>query len=91
MQKGLEILVKGKVQGVWFRASAQKEAKALSLTGWVQNESDGSVRLQAYGAEADLALMAAWCHSGPVHAKVDKVIITDVPYRLYEDFIIRRR
>jgi acylphosphatase len=91
MEKGLEIQVIGKVQGVWFRASVQREAKTLGLTGWVQNEPDGSVRLQAHGAETDLRALAEWCHRGPAHAIVEKVVVSDIPCNICEDFVIRRR
>ena len=90
MQKGLDIQVIGKVQGVWFRASVQREARTLGLTGWVENEPDGSVRLKAYGAEAALAVLTDWCHQGPVHAQVEKVVVLDAPFKVCEDFVIKR-
>ena len=49
--KHLSIRVTGKVQGVFFRASTREEAQRLGLCGWVRNEADGSVRIEAEGDE----------------------------------------
>lgn len=50
----LELVVRGRVQGVYFRASTRDEARRLGLTGWVRNEPDGSVRVLAEGPRAAL-------------------------------------
>jgi acylphosphatase len=90
MNKGLEIRITGQVQGVWFRGSAQKEANALGLTGWVQNEPDGSVRLQIFGQESLLEKFKEWCRSGPTHANVKSIEVLELPFTLYTGFDIRR-
>jgi len=69
----VEIHIKGKVQGVYFRASTQLKARDLGLVGFVENQLDGSVFIQAEGALKDLEELLLWCHRGPEHARVDEV------------------
>lgn len=74
MQTGrLEIVVSGRVQGVWFRASTRDEARRLGLTGWVRNLPDGRVQAIFEGGEDRLRLMLDWCRVGPAGARVDQV------------------
>ena len=54
MQKHIECLIKGRVQGVMFRDFAQRNARKRGVVGWVKNELDGSVSLVAEGDEATL-------------------------------------
>ena len=65
--------ISGKVQGVWYRKSTQVQAQALGLTGWVQNEPDGSVTCVVEGPEADVETLVMWCHQGPPNAQVSGV------------------
>jgi len=67
------IQVRGRVQGVYFRASTQEQAQALGVVGWVRNTPDGGVELEVEGAPAAVAELFAWCHRGPPHARVDSV------------------
>lgn len=90
MMTGLELLILGQVQGVWYRASAQIEAKKLGLTGWVQNERDGSVRIHVFGSEEKLASFKQWCWEGSRHSVVEEVIFKAIPYQAMSDFSIRR-
>lgn len=78
--KQIHIRVYGRVQGVFFRASAQREAKRLGLTGWVRNRNDQSVELVAEGEETGIKDLIAWAQSGPSAARVDKV---DVRWRSF--------
>jgi len=73
MQKHYTIQVFGKVQGVYFRASTQAEAQRLGLNGFVRNEADGSVYIEAEGAEEQLHQLVEWCHEGPSRARVERV------------------
>jgi acylphosphatase len=70
--KRLVIVVSGRVQGVWFRASAREEALRLGLRGWVRNLPDGRVEAVVEGEEQALRQMLAWCRSGPPGARVDQ-------------------
>ena len=78
--KRLQIIVRGRVQGVFFRASTQREARRLGLTGWVMNRRDGSVEVVAEGDEGLLRELLAYCQRGPSAARVEKV---DVRWRKY--------
>ena len=49
-----DIIFSGRVQGVWFRATAQEVARGFDVTGWVRNEPDGSVRCLVEGEEGEL-------------------------------------
>ncbi|MBU2985428.1 acylphosphatase [Saccharophagus degradans] len=80
--------VEGKVQGVYFRASTQREAQALGLTGWVCNCEDGAVELVATGTAQQHAKLAAWLACGPAMARVDRVIQTDEPLVRFDGFDI---
>ena len=67
----LEVVVRGRVQGVAFRWYTQREARRLGLTGWVRNRPDGSVRLLAEGPRAALYLLWEWTARGPDRARID--------------------
>jgi acylphosphatase len=69
----LHAIVRGRVQGVSFRAATQQEAQRLTLTGWVRNRPDGSVEVLAEGPRAPLEQLAAWLHHGPPAAAVSEV------------------
>jgi acylphosphatase len=58
------VLVTGIVQGVFFRAEAQKTAKENNVTGWVKNLDDGSVEAVFEGAKQDVDKLVEWCHQG---------------------------
>jgi acylphosphatase len=75
MIKRIEATVYGRVQGVSFRYYTQKEAILHNLTGWVANDSDGSVRVVAEGSEEVLKKMIDYLHIGSPAATVDKVSI----------------
>lgn len=76
MKKGrLEVRIGGRVQGVWFRASARDQARRLGLTGWVRNLPDGRVEAVFEGGEDRLQAMLEWCRVGPPGARVDDVEI----------------
>ena len=64
------IVVIGRVQGVFYRQSTKYEAQRLGLSGWVCNQSDGSVALEAIGARPVVEKLIKWCHSGPPSAQV---------------------
>jgi len=71
------ILVKGKVQGVWFRAWMVEQATELGLDGWVRNRIDGSVEAVACGPAAQVDELIARCHRGSPPSRVDRVIVAD--------------
>lgn len=68
-----DIIVTGRVQGVFFRASAMEEAQRLGLLGFVRNLPDGSVEAVAEGERAQVDAFIAWCRTGPPNAQVTDV------------------
>ncbi len=64
------IRVKGKVQGVFFRASTKEKADELGIKGWVRNEPDGSVLIEAEGEADAIEAFEEWCWKGPSAATV---------------------
>lgn len=74
----LRIQIDGRVQGVWFRVEAKKQADILGICGWVRNNEDGSVEILAHGKEKQLKKLCQWCHEGPPLAQVDRVTIDAV-------------
>ena len=66
-------IVRGRVQGVGYRASTQAEGRRLGLRGWVRNLPDGSVELEAIGPRAAVDALLAWAAEGPLGARVDAV------------------
>jgi acylphosphatase len=74
VEKGrVHVLIRGYVQGVFFRASTRDMANSLGLTGWVRNLPDGSVEAVFEGLRDILKKAVQWCHKGPPGAAVTKV------------------
>ncbi|MDX9699492.1 MAG: acylphosphatase [Rhodocyclaceae bacterium] len=69
------LLISGKVQGVWYRASAQREAVRLSLSGWVRNLSGGEVEALVAGPEEAIDAFLDWARQGPSGAEVLRIEI----------------
>ena len=85
------ILVKGKVQGVFFRKNTKTKADELNITGWVKNTDDGHVEIIAQATENALQQFIEWCKEGPSRANVSDVIIKDAkPDHQLQEFIIDR-
>ena len=90
MKKHFNIRVSGKVQGVFFRASAKEMADALGITGLVRNEHDGDVYVEAEGDQNALDEFVQWCHEGPARAHVSGCHVTDGPVKSFSTFQIER-
>lgn len=73
MDRRLHIVVGGRVQGVWFRASTRSLARELGLTGRVWNRDDGRVEIIAEGPEPALKNLLEWAGEGPSGARVDEL------------------
>jgi acylphosphatase len=83
-----KILVKGRVQGVFFRASTQEKAEALHLSGFVQNEPNGDVYIEAQGQQVDELI--DWIKAGgPKSARVDEAIISEGEGQMFIGFKIK--
>lgn len=88
MRKSFNIIVSGKVQGVWFRRATLEKALEFKLTGWVRNIADGSVEIHVEGEERDILLLVDWCRSGPDLARVSQVITSEIVVEEYKEFVI---
>jgi acylphosphatase len=73
----VRVTVRGRVQGVSYRASTAREARALGLLGWVRNRPDGTVELLAQGAAGDVERLIAWARQGPPAARVDALDLVE--------------
>ena len=87
----VHLLITGRVQGVYYRASMLQEAQRLGLTGWVMNRPDGSVEAVAEGWQAKIEELIAWCRQGPQGARVSQVEVAwGKPENDFYSFTIRR-
>ena len=84
----VHLIIKGKVQGVFFRASARDKAQALGLTGWVKNTDEGFVESVATGSDLELEEFINWCKKGPAQAIVIGVAITHLVEEKFSQFRI---
>lgn len=71
--KHFKIIVSGKVQGVFYRACAKEKADEWNIKGFVRNESNGDVYIEAEAEEDVLYKFIKWCNIGPARAKVDRI------------------
>ena len=85
----IHLIVSGRVQGVYFRASAKERADALVITGWVRNTRLGSVEIMATASAGQLQLFKAWCHQGPAGAHVKELKEEEVLETAFDLFSIR--
>jgi len=71
-----KIIIHGRVQGVWFRASTKDAADAIGgISGWVRNMANGIVEVYAEGEKTDVEKLIEWCKHGPPLARVTNVEI----------------
>jgi acylphosphatase len=87
--KRAEVIVRGMVQGVFFRVETRDRARSLGLSGWVTNAADGTVRAAFEGDEDRIESMVDWCRRGPSGASVDDVDVTWVEPGGEQGFSIR--
>ncbi len=88
MLKHYNITVTGKVQGVWYRKSTSIKALELNITGYVKNQSDGSVYIESEGDIDQLKKLLNWCAEGPEFAIVETVSFEESTIRSFEKFEI---
>lgn len=84
------IRIIGKVQGVWYRASAKERAVELSLSGFVMNRNDGSVYAEVEGDEHNVEAFIKWCRQGPPLARVEEVVAADIEIQGFDGFEVKR-
>lgn len=86
----MSILVKGHVQGVFYRASTKAKADELGISGFVQNMPDGKVYIEAEGTDEQLESFKSWCNQGPPRAQVEEVEIKEGEVQNFTSFGIVR-
>jgi acylphosphatase len=88
--KTIRLTVRGKVQGVFYRASAKNIADQLAIRGWIKNLPDRNVEITATSSEELLEQFIEWCRQGPSRAIVDEVIIEELRFETFTGFRIIR-
>ena len=86
----VHLLIKGKVQGVFYRASAKDVAEQLCINGWIRNTKEGDVEAIVSGEENRIKEFIEWCKKGPRKAEVIKVTVTEKENEEFKNFIITR-
>ncbi|WP_176628084.1 acylphosphatase [Mucilaginibacter sp. SG538B] len=90
--KHLNITVKGKVQGVFYRKSTKAVADQLGVRGFVLNEPNGDVYIEAEADDAFLDMFLEWCNEGPQDAEVNAVESHEGELKNYRNFeVVKRR
>lgn len=85
-QFAMRCSISGRVQGVWFRASAKEVADKLGITGWARNLENGDVEVLACGTPEKLDSFHSWLQQGPPLAKVKSVLREEIPWETCEGF-----
>ena len=88
--KTIRLTIKGKVQGVFYRATTKEIADTLGIKGSVRNLPDRNVEITATATEESLQKFIEWCKQGPPKARVDEVIVEELALEEFKDFRIIR-
>jgi acylphosphatase len=92
MTKHIDITVKGKVQGVFYRASTKAVADQLGVKGYITNEANGDVFIAAEGDNVSLEMFLDWCNEGPQNAVVTSVESHEGELKNYRNFeVVKKR
>lgn len=91
MIKHLDIIVKGKVQGVFYRAATKAVADQLGVKGNIKNEPNGDVTIAAEGDKMALEMFLDWCHEGPQDAQVTSVESIEGELKNYRNFEVVKK
>lgn len=90
MLRTVSIIVKGKVQGVYYRQSTKEKATSLGIKGEVKNRPDDTVHIIATGTSEQIDQLVEWCRQGPPRARVMDVMMEEIPLQTFEKFSITR-
>ena len=83
------VVVRGDVQGVFFRDSTRREAEQRGVAGWVENRADGAVEAVFEGPADDVEALVEFCRSGPARAEVGDVEVSEEEPTGLEGFRVR--
>jgi acylphosphatase len=83
------VVIRGRVQGVFFRVETRERARSLGLAGWVRNNPDGTVEAVFQGERDRVDSMLAWCRRGPAAARVEDVEVEWAEPRTEDGFATR--
>jgi len=86
----IRLHIKGKVQGVFYRASAKEIADKIGVTDWIRNTVDSAVEAEVTGSTAQLLEFTNWCRQGPKRAIVTDLIIKEEAETFYTAFSVKR-
>ena len=90
MDQCIKAIVRGRVQGVFFRAYTEEEARRQGLVGWVRNVANGDVEVMICGPAENIESMIKWLHTGSPMANVKEVLVTGIePMEQLEKFETR--
>lgn len=89
--KHFNITITGKVQGVGFRETTKIIANQMSVNGFVKNETDGSVYIEAEADDIFLEEFVNWCHEGPDRSRVENVVVEEGELKNYRNFEVLRK
>jgi acylphosphatase len=81
--------VSGRVQGVGFRFNAREAAFHFGIRGFIRNQPNGDVYIEAEGSRIAVDEFIVWCKQGPPRARVDAVDVTDGEVRGFGEFLVR--
>ncbi|OKS89519.1 acylphosphatase [Mucilaginibacter polytrichastri] len=91
MNKHLDIVVQGKVQGVYYRHSTKAVADQLGIRGFIMNQDNGDVFIAAEADAMMLEIFLDWCNKGPEAARVSAVTTTDGELKNYRNFEVVKK
>ena len=86
----IHLLIRGKVQGVFYRATANDIAKENGITGWIKNTPASDVEAVISGTKDQLEKFTEWCRQGPRRAQVSEVVITEIEEEDFAEFTVIR-
>ena len=87
----IRLIIKGKVQGVYYRQSTREKAQQLGVTGTVKNLADETVEILASGTPEQLQQLKDWCRQGPPRSLVTDIVEEVLPHKEFYEFKIERR
>jgi acylphosphatase len=89
MKKAVLLTIQGHVQGVGFRYFVKQKADVMGIQGFVKNQLNGNVYVEAEGEEDHLQLFITICQQGPYHARVEKIDIQYCPLQEFTEFQLK--